>query len=387
MSENESFGVRARRWRKSRDFVFWDFVILGAAFLLFFAAWFGITRGSNIFVSGSFYSEGFTATYELEGVTALELGGKKLTVEVVEADGETATLEIMAGGRKSRVVVDRETAKVLEDTQTGVPLIFYYDITRMPQETSKTFGDDTEPEFSTEFTGLKGEVRAFIKEHGPDNVVMWYHRSDDRSYGPQFSWEVPLYDRDNVQVATIVNDVTSGLLLDARFHQNGYGAMNLTRTDYPTGMNRWAVFYGLNSILFLWGIFHLLRCRKHREEWEKHWSYFPLKFVGVSRFAIRLFAFTTFGFLGAGVLTGNPYLLVILDLIGLALMVYAVGAFAFPVVFQFIGWIAAFGVFAGGRYMDYVQYPFGVLLYLTAVLAYELHNYKCHKKISELKGE
>jgi hypothetical protein len=127
-------------------------------------------------------------------------------------------------------------------------------------------------------------------------------------------------------------------------------------------------------------MFHLLRCRKHKEEWKANWDYFPLNFVGISRFYIRLMAFTTFGFLGMGILTGNPYVLLVTDLIGLAFMIYAVGVFAFPVVFQFIAWIAAFGVFAGGRPIDYVQYPFGVLLYLTAVVMFELYRYKCHKE-------
>ena len=30
--------------------------------------------------------------------------------------------------------------------------------------------------------------------------------------------------------------------------------------------------------------------------------------------------------------------------------------------------------------MDYVQYPFGVLLYLVAVVMFELPRYLCHKE-------
>lgn len=366
---------------RGKSFAFYDYLILAAAVILVFAGWFGITRGSNVLVSGSFYSEGFSATYHLEGSAARELGSTRLTIETVEVDDETATLEVRVGGMRQRLVVDRETGKVIRDTDTGVPLIYYYDIVREPWQTSATFGDDEDPRFSTEFTGLEGEVYAQIKENGPDNVVMWYHKSDDRSYGPQFSWELDLNDDTGKKVGTIVNDVTSGVLLDARFYQDGWGSMNLLRTNYPTGLNRWAIFYGLNSILLLWGIFHLLRARQHKKEWKAHWDYFPLNFVGISRFYIRLLAVTTFGFLGMGILTGNSNILLVSDLIGLALMIYAVGIFAFPIVFQFIPWIAAFGVFAAGRPLDYVQYPFGVLLYLVAVAMYELHRYLCHKKL------
>ena len=369
---------------RNKSFVFYDFLILAAAIVVFSLVWLGLTRASNVAVFGEFYSEGFSATYRLEGSAARALGSSWLEIETVEVNGDTAVLEITAEGMKKRLTVDRKIAKVTDGEQTGLPLVFYYDIVREPGQTSKTFGSDREPAFSTAFTGLKGDVSARVKESNPDNLVMWYHESDDRSYGPQFSWELDLYDGTGKKVGTIVNDVTSGVLLDARFYQDGWGAMNLERTNYPTGLNRWAIFYGLNSILLFWGLFHLLRCRKHREEWEAQWSYFPLNFVGISRFYIRLMAFTTFGFLGMGVLTGDPYVLLVSDLIGLALMIYAVGVFAFPVVFKFIPWIAAFGVFAGGRPMDYVQYPFGVLLYLTAVVMFELHRYLCHKEKQKL---
>ncbi|MBU4173433.1 MAG: hypothetical protein KKB90_04635 [Actinobacteria bacterium] len=367
-------------WLRSRSFVFYDFLILAAAIIAFLILWLSMTRASNVAMFGEFYSEGFSATYCLEGSAARAVGSGRLEIETVEVNGDTAVLEVTAGGMKKRLTVDRKTAKVTDGELAGLPLVFYYDIVREPGQTSKTFGSNKEPAFSTAFTGLTGDVSARIKESNPDNVVMWYHESDERSYGPQFSWELQLHDQDGKRVGTIINDVTSGVLLDARFYQDGWGAMNLERTNYPTGLNRWAIFYGLNSILILWGIFHLLRCRKHREEWKSHWSYFPLGFVGISSFYIRLMAFTVFGFLGIGILTGDPYILLVTDLIGLTLMIYAVGIFAFPIVFQFIPWIAAYGVFAGGRPLDYIQYPFGVPLYLVAVVMFELHRYLCHKE-------
>ena len=246
---------------------------------------------------------------------------------------------------------------------------------REPDQVSATFGEDKNPEFSTEFTGLEGPVYAKVKEENPDNVVMWYHKSDGTSYGPQYSWELQLYDADGKKVGTIVNDITSGVLLDARFYQDGWGSINLTGTNYPTGLNRWAIFIGFNIILALWGVFHVLRARSHPAEWAAHWETFPLNFVGISRFYIRLMALTTFGFLGAGILTGDPRILLVTDLVGLAFMVYAVGAFAFPVLFNFIPWIAAILLFAPGRTMDYVQYPFGAQLYLVAVVGYLLYRY------------
>ncbi len=232
-----------------------------------------------------------------------------------------------------------------------------------------------------EYTGLKGPIYAKIKEENPDNVVMWYHRSNGTSYGPQYSWELGLFDTNGNKVGTIVNDITSGVLLNARFYQNGWGSINLIDTNYPTGLNRWAIFIGYNAILFFWGIFHVVRAKRHPDEWKAHWEYFDLNFVGISRFFIRLMAFTVFGFLGIGILTGDPYKLLISDLIGFGLMVYAVGPFAFPIVFKFIQWIAAFGVFAGGRPLDYVQYPFGVLLYLTAVVCYLINRRRNYKSV------
>jgi len=372
------------RWLRGRSFVSYDFLLLVVAVILFLILWMSMTRASNVAVFGEFYSKGFSATYRLEGSTARAAGSSRLEMETVEVNGDTAVLEVTAGGMKKRLTVDRKTGKVADGEQAGLPLVFYYDIVREPGQTSKTFGSEKEPGFSASFTGLTGDVSAQVKESNPDNVVMWYHESDERSYGPQFSWELQLQDGDGKRVGTIINDITSGVLLDARFYQDGWGAMNLERTNYPTGLNRWAIFYGLNSILIMWGLFHLLRCRKHKEEWKSHWSYFPLGFVGISRFYIRLMAFTVFGFLGIGILTGDPYILLVTDLVGLALMIYAVGIFAFPIVFKFIPWIAAFGVFAGGRPLDYVQYPFGVLLYLVAVVMFELHRYLCYKEKQKL---
>jgi len=373
------------RYRK-KSFVFWDYVILAVLLFLFVAAWGILTRASNVAISGPFYSKGYRAVYELDGEVAEALGSDTLELETVEADDETATIELKAGSRTERFVVDRKTARVLDggkDTRaadgTELPLVFYYDAVREPDQVSATFGEDKDPEFSTEFTGLKGPVFARVKEKNPDNVVMWYHRSDGTSYGPQYSWELQLYDSDGKKVGTIVNDITSGVLLDARFYQDGWGSMNLAGTNYPTGLNRWAMFIGFNIILALWGVFHVLRARRHPAEWAAHWETFPLNFVGISRFYIRLMALTTFGFMGAGILTGDPKILLVTDLVGLVLMVYAVGAFAFPVLFNFIPWIAAILLFAPGRTMDYVQYPFGAQLYLVAVVGYLLYRYLSHR--------
>lgn len=380
MAEKDRAMKRLSCWFRGKSFVFKDFLLLAAALLVFFVGWFAITRGSNLFFSGSFYSKGYEADYMLEGTIAERLGADTLSIRTVEEGRETATVLVKVGGKARRLVVDRNTAKVLQDTQTGVPLVYYYDIVREPGDTSRTFDDDNMPYVSTEFTGLKGRVRARIKRNNPDNVVMWYHRSPDKSYGPQYSWELQLYDEKGTRIGTIVNDLTSGVLLEARFCQDGWGSATLTRTNYPTGMNRWVLFYGFNAILLLWGIFHVLRARKHREEWEAGWTCFPLNFVGISRFFIRLLAFTVFDFLGMGILTGNLKLLLVSDIIGLVLMCYAVGAFAFPVLFKFIPWIAAFGVFAAGRSLDYVQYPFGVPLYLIAVVSYLLYRYLSYRR-------
>lgn len=380
MKREGGSGNRVLRFFRSRSFVAIDYMILAAALIIFATGWYGITRASNVFVSGSFYSKGFKATYLLEGTAAKSLGSSSLMISTIEVDKETATVEVTAGSRKKRLLVRRKGANVLEDSQTGVPLIYYYDIPREPGKKSATFGKDLRPAFSTEFTPLEGRVHARVKKKNSDNVVMWYHRSPDKSYGPQFSWEIQLYDDGGTRVATILNDFTSGLLLDARFYHDGWGSMTLLRTDYPTSMNRWALFYGFNAILLLWGLFHVIRARKHTLEWEANWSHFRLDFVGISRFFIRLLAFTFFDFMGIGILTGNAKFLLVSDIIGFALMIYAVGPFAFPVVFKFIPWIAAFGVFAGGRSLDYVQYPFGVPLYLTAVVSYLLYKYLSYRK-------
>lgn len=377
---------RIKRFFESRSFAFYDYALLLLLVFAFLITWFAVTRGSNLFVSGTFYSQGFKAHYEVEGVTAESLGTREISLEVKEAGEETATLLVEAGPGSSTLVVDRESAEVIEDTQTGMPLIFYYDAVREPGQVSATFEDEKEPRFSSEFTGLQGEINARIKPDNPDNVVVFYHRSPDRSYGPQFSWELPLYDVEGRQVGTIVNDITSGLLLEARFYQDGLGTINLTRTDYPTGLNRWAVFYALNSILLLWGVYHLLRARSHPDQWKRHWSYFPLNFVGISRFFIRILALTVFDFMGIGILTGNLTILFISDVVGLLLMIYAVGPFAFPVLFKFIPWVAALGVFAGGRPMDYVQYPFGVPLYFTSVVCYLLYRYLSYRKDRKLEA-
>lgn len=374
-----------RRYR-NKSFVFWDYLILAAALVLLLAAWGILTRASNVAISGPFYSKGYRAVYELDGTAAKAFGADRLELETLDSDDETATIEIKAGDRTERYVVDRKTARILDNKQTGMPtlkdglpLIFYYDAVREPDQVSATFGRDTNPEFSTEFTGLEGPVHARVKENNPDNVVMWYHKSDGTSYGPQYSWELQLYDSSGKKVGTIVNDITSGVLLDARFYQDGWGRINLAGTNYPTGLNRWAIFIGFNIILALWGIFHLVRARRHPEEWAAHWETFQLNPVGISRFYIRLMALTTFGFLGAGILTGDPKILLVTDIIGLALMIYAVGPFAFPVLFNFIPWIAAILLFARGRTMDYVQYPFGAQLYLVAVVCYLLYRYLSHR--------
>ena len=365
---------------RKKGFIYVDYVILAAALIVLTVGWLGLTRGSNVFVSGSFYSKGYKAAYRLEGTAAKSAGSTRLEISTVEENKETATLEVTSGNRKGRLLVDRKTARVLDDGQTGIPLIYYYDVPREPGKSSATFGQDRRPYFSTEFTPLEGRVHARVLKKNSDNVVMWYHRSPDKSYGPQFSWEIQLFDDGGTRVATIINDLTSGVLFDARFYQDGWGSIELVRTNYPVSMNRWFLFYGFNAILLLWGIFHVLRARKHRQEWEAHWSHFPLNFAGISKFFIRLLAFTVFDFMGIGVLTGNAKILLVSDLIGLVLMIYAVGPFAFPVAFKFIPWIAAFGVFAGGRSMDYVQYPFGVPLYLIAVVSFLLYRYFSYRR-------
>lgn len=379
-------GWLARRYR-SKSFVFWDYLVLAAALLLFVVVWMIVTRASNVAISGPFYSKGYKAVYQLGGETARSVGATRLELETVSADDDTATVEMKAGGRTSRFTVDRSTAWVLDDgisgasaSGEGLPLVFFYDAVREPDQVSATFGGDRSPGFSTEFTGLKGPVHALVKENNADNVVMWYHKSDGSSYGPQYSWELDLEDAGGRKVGTMVNDITSGILLDARFFQDGWGSISLTGTNYPTGLNRWAIFIGFNVILALFGVFHLVRAGRRPAEWSSHWEHFPLGFVGISRFYIRLMALTTFGFLGAGILTGDPNVLLVTDLIGLALMIYAVGAFAFPVVFNFIPWIAAALLFAHGRTMDYVQYPFGAQLYLVAVVSYLLYRYLSHRK-------
>jgi len=367
-------GRAPRNW----TFTTVDYLILITAVVVFLAGWFVAGRVSHGFNSMSFFSRGFSAEYEVEGTLARELGSDRLQVRTLEEGEETATIQIEAGENVERFDVNRKTALVLQDTQTGVPLIFFYDTAKSPRDVSATFGDESWPYVSTEFTGLTGSVRARVKKSNPENAVMWYHRSPEESYGPQYAWELQLYNEDNEIVGTTINDM-SGLLLNARFYQNGLGSMNLTSTNYPVSAGRWVLFIGLNAILLLWGCFHVLRAGRHSQEWEAHWSYFPLDYVGISRFLIRLLAFTIFDFVGIGVLTGNMTVLFITNLVGLALMAYAVGVFAFPVIFNFVPWIAAFGVSAGGRSLEYVQYPFGVPLYLVAVVSYLLYRYLSYR--------
>ncbi len=366
---------RLRRYFASMSFVKKDYLLLALAVVVFSVAWYGMSAASNVGLAGSFYSKGYKATYELEGTAAVKLGGNRLELETVAETKGFATVEgafeldgtpVEEG---KRLEVDRKTSNLVsfDVLVPGMPLIFYYDIPMKQGDVSKTFGADTSPYFSTELAPLVGRVHARVKRKLSDNVVMWYHKSPERSYGPQFSWEIDLYDEAGVKVATIVNDMTSGLLLDARFYQDGWGSMTLIDTDYPTSLNRWVIFIGFNTILLLWGIYHMVRAGRHKKEWEAHWSSFPLDFKDVSKFFIRLMAFTLFDFLGIALL--------ISDIVGLVLMAYAVGWFAFPVAFKFIPWLAAIGVGAGGRALSYVQYPFGVPLYLIAVVSFLLYRY------------
>ncbi len=381
LQNSAGFSSKIRKMFKNKSFIFQDYLLLAALLALFQIFWWGFTKGSNVAVTGPFYTRGFQAKYDLDGTAAKTFGTNRLVLKVVESSDKTATVRINAGKKSRQFVIDRKTSKILIGPKSGIPLIFCYDAVIEPNQISATFGKDLSPEFSTEFTPLKGPVYTKIKKKNSDNVVMWYHKSAGTSYGPQFSWELGLFDSKGTRVGTIVNDITSGILLDARFYENGWGSINLLDTNYPTGLNRWAIFVGYNAILFFWGIFHVVRAKRHPEEWQAHWEYFDLNFFGISKFFIRLMAFTIFGFFGFGILTGDPYKLLVSDLIGFGLMIYAVGPFAFLIVFKFIQWIAAFGVFAGGRPLEYVQYPFGVLLYLSAVVCYLINRRSIYRNL------
>lgn len=378
--------------RRNLSFVEKDFIVLGLALAIFVGGWFGVTSGSNVFVTGSFYSKGYLARYALSGTVSESLGARTAEIRVSKEDNDNALLIVKLLGKNNstyHLLVNRKTAKIIRGNQRGTPLIFYYDIPMKKlfhsEKPSKTFGDNRMPYFSNEFTGLKGTIHANLAKKNSDNIIVWYHKSSKKSYGPQFSWELNLYDEKGTKVGTIINDLTSGLLLDARFYQNGLGSITLLETNFPTGLNRWVLFYGVNSILILWGIFHLVRAKKHSEEWSSHWTYFPLKTTDIAKFFIRLLAFTVFDFAGIGILTGNIRILLVSDLIGLALLAYSIGWFAFPVVFKFIPWIPAFAVGAGGRHLDYIQYPFGVPLYFVGVTLFLLHKYLAHRADKERK--
>ena len=94
---------------RNKSFVFWDYVILAIALVLFIAAWGIVTRASNVAISGPFYSKGYRAVYELDGEAAEAVGSDRLELETVEADDETATIQVTAGDRTERFVVDRKT--------------------------------------------------------------------------------------------------------------------------------------------------------------------------------------------------------------------------------------------------------------------------------------
>lgn len=138
---------------KNKNFVFWDYLILAGLLALFLIVWGLLTRASNVAISGPFYSKGYKAVYELDGTAAEALGARRLELETVESDDETATVRIKAGDRTEEFVVDRKTAKITGNEQAGLPLVFYYDAVREPNQVSATFGEDKTPAFSTEFTG------------------------------------------------------------------------------------------------------------------------------------------------------------------------------------------------------------------------------------------
>ncbi|MDD5748166.1 MAG: hypothetical protein PHP64_03815 [Actinomycetota bacterium] len=351
-------------------------------------------------MAGSFYSKGYYARYDFSDSMRKYFGVRSIEIRVSHEARETAEVDITVDEIKNisaeqrkrikekipeKLIVERKTGNVISNHETMIPLIFFYDIPTLPGEQSATFGEKLVPYFSTELTNFTRKVHARVSSRNSDNVVVWYHESNVKSYGPQYSWELGLYDDDGNRVGTIVNDFTSGLLLNAIIFEGGLGSINLSDTNFPTGLNRWVIFYGLNSILLLWGIFHILRARKHLDEWNAHWSAFALDWKGISKFFIRLMAFTIFDFAGIGILTGNLKILLVSDLIGFALMIYATGFFAFPIIFKFVPWIAGFAVGAQGRTLDYVQYPFGVPLYLTAVLMFLLHRYLAYR-YEEKKG-
>ena len=114
----------------------------------------------------------------------------------------------------------------------------------------------------------------------------------------------------------------------------------------------------------------MVRLKNHPEA-----QYFDLTAGNIVKFFIRLLAFTTFDFLGEGILTGNFHTHLITHTVGFFAMLYAVGPFAFMVLFKFIVNIPG------------VQYPFGVPLYFAAVMAWEIHQIRMARLKKSLKGE
>ncbi len=93
--------------------MFKNYLLLAILLALFQLFWWGFTRGSNVAVSGAFYTEGYHAKYELAGTTAKIFGSDRLTLKVVESSEKTATVKITAGKNSRQFVVDRKSAKII----------------------------------------------------------------------------------------------------------------------------------------------------------------------------------------------------------------------------------------------------------------------------------
>ncbi len=329
--------------------------------------------GNNRVLNGTPYSEGYHAKYSVEGPLAETLGSDWLGFRVISVENGISTIEVRAGSQTSSFELREMEGTLVSGDNQGKPLIFFADIPSafpmLPTTWRKFYRHRDEGKldipFAPTYTGLPDEMVWKAQDLRQDSFV-YYHEK----YGPNASYRFVARE-DSAPLGYVVIDQTSGLMLYAESYTGGgKNTLRLLTTNYPTTANRWNFFYWPNAILLVWGIWHLWRLKRHPEA-----QYFKMTPVNVCRFFVRLLAFTTldFGlFGGASILTGNLKIHVLVDSIGFLLMLFGVGIYAFMVLFKFTGLVPGF------------TYPYGVPLYLCAILAYEINAYRAHKRANAL---
>jgi len=345
-------------------------IVMLVAIVGFFVVYSRVTNvGDNRVLNGTPYSKGYYATYSIEGPLAEKLGGNRLGYKVVSVENGMSRIEVNAGSEKSAFELREMEGTLAAGDEEGKPLIFFANIPSafpmIPTTWHKFYGYRDEGKldinFSRLYTGIKDEYIWNVKNLREDSFV-YYHEK----YGPNASYRFVANDG-SVPLGHIIIDQTSGLMLHAENYTNGgKSTLELLESNYPTTANRWNFFYWPNGILLLWGIWHLWRLKKHPEA-----QYFEMTTVNMARFFVRLLAFTVFDFGlfgGASILTGNLMIHVIVDAIGFLVMLFGVGIYAFMVLFKFTGLVPGF------------IYPYGVPLYLCAILAYEINSYRMQKR-------